>query len=183
VSSSLVLGLGNRLSGADAFGPAVIEWLRGAVDLPLSVQLVDAHTDLLAYIDRFAHYDHVILVDTVLATSRHGIAVFDEKTFSAWEDRFTGAHELSPLTVVKLFRRLNAGPERAGLHGSGLSGPAAGAQSPGLPEITLVAHVVRDDDFRRAPTQSEIAAGAAAVRRVLSAHVPTMPLGSLPSLI
>lgn len=170
MSSSLVLGLGNPLSGADAFGPAVIDWLRCAVDLPPTVELVDAHTDLLAYLYQFGHHDHVILVDTVLAeTGSGGVQIFDEATFSKWDDGSRGAHELSPLTAVKLFRRMHAGAESPALRVS--------------PRITLVAHVVREQDFRRLPTHNEIAAGATAVRRALSAAAPTVPLGSLPSLL
>jgi hydrogenase maturation protease len=152
MSSALVLGLGNRLSGADAFGPAVVESLRGAADLPPSVRLVDAHTDLLAYIDQFAQYDRVILVDAVISKTGGGVTIYDEGTFLGWADSSQGAHELSPLMAVKLFRQL---------------GPRQG------PEITLVAHVIRDDDFRRAPTDHELAAGVAAVRRVLSGRAST----------
>ena len=150
MSSALVLGLGNSLSGADAFGPAVVESLRGAADLPSSVRLIDAHTDLLAYIDQFAQYDRVILVDAVISPSEGGVATCDERAFSGWDDSSPGAHELSPLMAVKLFRRL---------------GPSQG------PEITLVAHLILEDDFRRPPTNSEIAAGVAAVRALIAGRV------------
>lgn len=152
MSSALVLGLGNRLSGADAFGPAVVESLRGAADLPRSVRLVDAHTDLLAYIDQFGQYDRVILVDAVISKTGGGVTIYDEKTFLGWDDSSPGAHELSPLMAVKLFRQLG--------------------QSPG-PAITLVAHVIHDDDFPRPPTDSEVSAGVTAVRRVLIAGGPS----------
>jgi Ni,Fe-hydrogenase maturation factor len=62
----LVLGLGNRLVGEDGFGSAVIEMLRGRPDLPAAVDLVDAHTDLLAQVETLASYDEVVLVDVVV---------------------------------------------------------------------------------------------------------------------
>jgi hydrogenase maturation protease len=150
MSSSLVLGLGNRLSGADGFGPAVLEALRGSADLPASVCLIDAHTDLLAYLDRFAEFDRVILVDTVISTTGNRVTVYDEDTFSGWDDSSPGAHELSPLAAVKLFRQLRT---------------SAGERS--RPVITLVAHVIGAEDFSQPPTETDIAAGGAAVRRVL----------------
>jgi hypothetical protein len=101
-------------------------------------------------------------VDAVISTTGGGVAIYDERTFSAWEDTSRGAHELSPLMAVKLFRRWHRDEP---------------------PLITLVANVVREDDFRRLPTHNELAAGATAVRRVLSAQATTAPLGSLPSLL
>lgn len=170
VANSLVLGLGNRLSGADAFGPAVIEWLRDADECQPGVELVDAHTDLLAYMDRFVEYEQVVLVDVALTCGHHGregftglpasaggrVAVIAEELFSTWDARSRGAHELSPLMVVKLFRLLHN----------------AGGSPPGPPTISLVAHLVAEGGFRRRPTQGEIEAGAAAVRRVVHAPEP-----------
>jgi len=65
----LVLGLGNRLVGEDGFGSAVIEMLRRRPDLPANVDLVDAHTDLLAHLETIASYDEVVLVDVVVGAS------------------------------------------------------------------------------------------------------------------
>jgi hypothetical protein len=76
----LVLGLGNPLAGADGFGPAVIARLRRAA-WPDGADFVDAHTDLLAHLHRFEHFDRVVLVDTVL-DDRGGVAVIDEAEFS-----------------------------------------------------------------------------------------------------
>lgn len=169
MSSGLVLGLGNRLSGADAFGPAVVESLRGAADLPRSVRLVDAHTDLLAYIDQFAQYDRVILVDAVISKTGGGVTIYDEETFLGWDDSSQGAHELSPLMAVKLFRQLR----RPGPSGSGAAVPGSLTSADlSIPTITLVANVIRDHDFGRGPTDNELAAGVAAVRRVLSGQAP-----------
>lgn len=163
--NSLVLGLGNPLSGADAFGPAVVERLRDAEDIPSGVELVDAETDLLAYMDQFAERDRVVLVDTVLAPDSRvldgaasppgpagqQVAVFPEEVFSTWDDRSHGAHELSPLMAVKLFRQLQR--------------PDAGKRPP---VILLVAHVVSEQDFQRPPSDAEIDAGAEAIRQLVN---------------
>jgi hydrogenase maturation protease len=148
----LVLGLGNPLADADGFGPAVIEELRASGDLPPQVELVDVHTDLLGFIDRFAGRDHVILVDAMIASNDWGIGVFSEETFSTWDERSTGVHGLSALTAVKLFRRLQTG----------------GAPPFANPRITLVAHLVDEADFSRAPGPEAVRAGAQTVRFVLA---------------
>jgi Ni,Fe-hydrogenase maturation factor len=62
----LVLGLGNRLVGDDGFGSAVIEMLRARPGLPANVELVDAHTDVLAHVETLGSYDDVVLVDVVI---------------------------------------------------------------------------------------------------------------------
>ncbi len=151
-ANSLVLGLGNPLAGADGFGPAVIERLRASGDLPAGVELVDAHTDLLGCIDRFPGCDHVVLVDAVIASTDRGIGVFTEETFSSWNDRSTDVHGLSALTAVRLFRQLHAG--RAARFTN--------------PRITLVAHLVNEADFSRAPQPDAVRAGAETVRFVLT---------------
>lgn len=148
----LVLGLGNPLADADGFGPAVIEELRASGDLPPQVELVDVHTDLLGFIDRFAGRDHVILVDAMIASNDWGIGVFSEETFSTWDARSTGVHGLSALTAVKLFRQLQ----------TGAAPPFAN------PRITLVAHLVHEADFSRSPEPESVRAGAQTVRFVLA---------------
>ena len=102
----LVAALGNPQQGADGFGPAVADRLRRTRALPDTVDLVDAHTDLLAHLDRFADYDRVVLVDAVLDSGRAGVAVFDEDALARWDERAPGCHSLSPLVAVKLFRQL-----------------------------------------------------------------------------
>lgn len=149
----LVLGLGNPLADADGFGPAVIEYLRTMNGLPPGVELIDVHTDLLGHIDRFAGRDHVILVDAMIASNDWGIGVFSEETFSTWEERTTGVHAFSALTAVKLFRRLQP-PETAARFAN--------------PRITLVAHLVNEADFSRAPEPAAVRAGAQTVRFVLA---------------
>jgi hydrogenase maturation protease len=100
----LVLGIGNPLQGADGFGPAVIERLRTLAPGD-GVRLVDAGTDLLGEIDRFAAYDHIVLVDAIVGADP-GVQIVEEQTFSGWDDRSPSCHTLSPLLALKLFRQL-----------------------------------------------------------------------------
>lgn len=146
----LVLGLGNRLSGADAFGPEVAERLRQS-GLPGSVDVVDADTDLFAFLDRFPAYDHVVLVDAVIGSGEARVTVVEEETFRQWPDDSPSAHELSPVMCVKLFRALQ-GEDRAD-----------------RPVITLVTLVVHEDQFRDAPARADIESGAAVVRGLVGA--------------
>ena len=109
---TLVIGLGNPLSGDDGFGAEVIERLRHTRELRGAVDLLDAHTDLLGHMDRFAGYDQVILVDTVLDAGRSGeVVTCEEKGFIGWPDFAATCHQISPLTAVKLFRRLQPGAQ------------------------------------------------------------------------
>jgi hydrogenase maturation protease len=152
-ASWLVLGLGNPLADADGFGPAVIDALRASPDLRGRVELDDVHSDLLNHIDRFAGRDRVLLVDAVLSATDSGVAVFEEEAFSAWDHHSTGAHAISALAAVKLFRRL--------YH-------PAGAPPFDRPHITLVAYLVHELDFSKPLTPEVIAAGAEAVRAALA---------------
>jgi len=103
----LVLGLGNPLLGEDGFGSAVIEMLRQRPDLPAAVDLVDAHTDLLAQVETLASYDEVVLVDVVIGAGHPGdVEVVDEETFMRWPETSPSCHQISPLLAVKLFRAL-----------------------------------------------------------------------------
>jgi len=142
----LVLGLGNRLVGEDGFGSAVIEMLRGRPDLPAAVDLVDAHTDLLAQVETLGAYDEVVLVDVVIGGHAGEIAVVDEETFMRWPESSPSCHQISPLLAVKLFRALH--PEAA-------------------TRITLVA--LHADELRAAPgvAASVVAAGGEAVLRLI----------------
>ena len=64
---TLLVGLGNPLSGDDGFGPCVLERLHAAgLDCVPDVSLVDAGTDLLNYIESFSEYDRVVLIDAIL---------------------------------------------------------------------------------------------------------------------
>ncbi len=152
-SKWLVLGLGNRLAGADGFGPAVVEELAAVGDLPHGVELVDAHADLLGSLDRFEGRDQVVLVDAVLDANGSGVGVFEEDVFSRWETRSTGVHGLSAIMAVKLFRRLQ---------------PPADPALPGRPCITLVACRVTEAHFLRPLDPAIVEAGADAVRGVLA---------------
>jgi len=164
----LVLGLGNRLVGEDGFGSAVIEMLRRRPDLPANVDLVDAHTDLLAQLETLASYEEVVLVDVVVgasgtpkpdvapsAESGEGgshpgdVAVIDEETFSGWPETSPSSHQISPLLAVKLFRALH--PEAA-------------------TRITLVALYADDIRAESVIAPSVVAAGGEAVVRLISGH-------------
>jgi hypothetical protein len=167
MSKSLVLGLGNPLAGADAFGHAVVKALRDSVEPPAGVDIIDANTDLLLYIDRFVERERVVLVDAVLADpdgveggpwpdpEHNRVGIFEEEVFSTWNDRSSGAHELSPLMAVKLFRLMHAFDPHAG-----------------LPAISLVAYLVREEEFGEPPGPDVIAEGTAAVRRAVGTARP-----------
>jgi hydrogenase maturation protease len=144
----LVLGVGNPLVGEDGFGGAVIEWLRRRPDLPAGVDLVDAHTDLLAQVETLGSYDEVVLVDVVVGAGAAGkIAVVDEETFMRWPEDSAGSHQISPLLALKLFRALH--PQSA-------------------TRLTLIA--LHTDALRAAPgvAMSAVVAGGQAVLRLLS---------------
>ena len=102
----LILGLGNRLLGDDGFGAAVVSALRRR-GCDASADVRCAGTDLLDEIESFHRYEEVILVDAVLGAGTPGtVAVLDESIFGAWTERSEGAHQMSPLLAVKIFRRL-----------------------------------------------------------------------------
>ena len=89
---TLVVGLGNPLSGDDCFGARVVELLQrnGTAFLP-GVSLMDAHTDLLNHIGDFAGCDRVVLVDAILdpegKLGRPGrVLVLNEEAFLSWPD-------------------------------------------------------------------------------------------------
>lgn len=155
MSNWLVLGVGNPFSGADAFGPAVVARLCAGSPMP-GVDVVDAGTDLLGWIARFADYDHVVLVDAVALDDRtdappaRSVATVAEEALAAWNACSPGAHEMSPLAAVRLFRTLQRG---------------AGGQR--APSIQLVGLFVAETDFARSAGDAEIAAGAAAVRQLV----------------
>jgi hydrogenase maturation protease len=146
-SKWLVAALGNPLQGPDGFGPAVADRLRGARGLPDGVDLIDAHTDLLTHLDRFAQYDGVVLVDAVLGGASGQVAVVDEETFSRWDEHSPGSHSVSPLVAVKLFRQLY---------------PTSRTR------IALVALYVDKLRFGTGVSDSAVEAGALAVTRLVS---------------
>ena len=154
----LVLGLGNPLLGDDGFGSAVIELLRQRPELSAAVDLVDAHTDLLAQVETLGSYDEVVLVDVVIGAGRPGdVEVVDEETFMRWPETSPSCHQISPLLAVKLFRALQ---------------PQAATR------ITLVA--LHADAVRAAPgvAASVVAAGGEAVVGIINMERPTPIRGS-----
>ena len=145
MARALVLGLGNRLSGADAFGPAVLDQL-GRAGVPVGIDAIEAGTDLLRHIDRFADYDAVVLIDAVVGGEDRRIEIIPERTFETWDARLRSAHELSAVGCVTLFRALQ---------------PRTGDTA--KPVITLVALMTPEEDFGCRPTPAEVDEAAAAV--------------------
>jgi hydrogenase maturation protease len=151
---TLILGLGNPLSGDDCFGPQVLELLHqnGTGSLP-GISLIDAHTDLLNHLEDFAGCEHVLLIDTILDPENKlgqsgQIAVLNEAEFLSWSETSPSVHQMSPLLAVKLFRQLY---------------PEAKTQ------ITLIGLLV--DQLTHAPiyaTADRIHAAAATVQNCLS---------------
>jgi hydrogenase maturation protease len=107
---TLIIGLGNPLSGDDGFGSRVLVLLEQTA-LPPNVELKDAHTDLLGHIDNFAECDRILLIDAVLDPDKKlgqtgRVALFYEDAFLSWPESSSGVHQMSPLLAVKLFRQL-----------------------------------------------------------------------------
>jgi hydrogenase maturation protease len=105
-SRRLVVSVGNPLAGDDGIGPAVTLALAERGDLS-GADILDAGTDLLAHVDALARYDEVFLIDAVIDPSRVGeVSVVEQETLLAWPERSPGAHAISPLVAIKLFRAL-----------------------------------------------------------------------------
>jgi hydrogenase maturation protease len=111
--TTLILGLGNPLSGDDIFGPKALEQLRQSEPkLPPSITLIDAHTDLLNHIEDFTKYDSVLLIDAILdPEGKLGepgkVVVLDESKLQSLPETSSSIHQMSPLLAVKLFRTLH----------------------------------------------------------------------------
>ena len=108
---TLLVALGNPLSGDDGFGPLVLEQLQAGTDLKPAVTFLDAGTDLLNHIEGFAGYDRVLLIDAILdPEAKLGppgrVAVVEESGFLSWSEASGGVHQISPLIGIKLFRTL-----------------------------------------------------------------------------
>jgi len=110
--TTLILGLGNPLSGDDGFGVRVVELLsQNLTGLPPGTLVEDAGTDLLNRLEDFARFSRVVLIDAVLdSPARLGppgrIALFREEEILAWPEDSPGAHQITPLLAIKLFRVL-----------------------------------------------------------------------------
>lgn len=103
----LVLGLGNPLSGDDAFGLEVVALLERDPDVASVADVATAGADLLAWLDVFPRYDRVLLMDLVLDPERAGaVRCLEESELDAWTHDSPSAHAMSPLLAWRLFRRL-----------------------------------------------------------------------------
>lgn len=103
----LVLGLGNPLVGDDAFGLEVAARLAKDYEVTQAAEVVQAGTDILAWVDEFSHYEEVILIDAVLDPERAGKTItFTEADLAAWPHDISSCHAVSPLAAWRLFRTL-----------------------------------------------------------------------------
>ena len=109
---TLILGLGNPLSGDDGFGARVLEVLQqNKTEFLPGVSLINAFTDLLNHIETFAAYDRVVLIDAILdpenKLGQPGLIVtLREKEFISWSESSSSVHQMSPILAVRLFRQL-----------------------------------------------------------------------------
>lgn len=104
----LVLGLGNPLVGDDAFGLEVAARLARDYEVTQAAEVVQAGTDILAWVDEFSHYEEVILIDAVLDPERVGKTItFTEADLAAWPHDIPSCHAVSPLAAWRLFRTLS----------------------------------------------------------------------------
>ncbi len=99
------------MSRDDAFGVLVLDKLAEGQSSDSPADLLLADTDLVGHIHRFQDYSRVILVDTLLDPDRRvgrqgEVVVVDEEVLMSWPETSQGAHQLSPLVAVKLFKRL-----------------------------------------------------------------------------
>ncbi len=150
---TLILGLGNPLSGDDRFGAQVLELLhKNRIELSPGISLADAHTDLLNHIESFSEYDHIVLIDAVLdPEGKLGepgrILTVSEEAFLSWPETSQSVHQMSPLLAIKLFRVMH---------------PAAQTQ------ITLVGLLVdRIDMVPHYVTPESVQKGAAAIQALI----------------
>ena len=110
--TTLILGLGNPLSGDDGFGAQVLELIRQSRgSFPPGTSVVDAHTDLLNHLENFAAYEHAVLIDAILdpegKLGKPGqVVILREEEFLSWSEDSSNVHQMSPLLAVKLFRQL-----------------------------------------------------------------------------
>jgi hydrogenase maturation protease len=107
---TIIIGLGNPLSGDDGFGSRVLDLLE-KTDFHPDVDFKDDPTDLLGIIDNFADYDRVLLIDAILDPERKlgrtgQVVVLGEDAFLSWPKSSQRVHQMSPLLAVRLFRKL-----------------------------------------------------------------------------
>lgn len=81
---TIVLGIGNVLTGDDAFGPTVVKTLEATWELPPDVEALDAGTPGMDLVALAADADRVIVVDTVLSDGPPGtLRVYDREQLLA----------------------------------------------------------------------------------------------------
>ncbi len=109
---NLVIGLGSLLSRDDAFGPLVLDRIARTEQGRLQdTDLLGADTDLMGWVEEFTKHSRLILVDAVLDPEGQfgapgDVVVLEEESFTALPESSPGAHQISPLTAIKLFRTL-----------------------------------------------------------------------------
>jgi hydrogenase maturation protease len=114
-------------------------------------QLLDGATDLLAYVDRFAAFDLVVLVDAILGPAPRELLILPEDAFDAWPVHATSAHQVSPLVTLRLFRTLEPRSKT---------------------RFVLVGLRVPEEAFSADVSVADAQAGAEAVLRALSGEFP-----------
>ena len=105
---ALSVAVGNELCGKDSFGARVLARLRDEPELVECADLLLAHTDLLAQIERFSDYSEVVMLDAVLAPGQEGqVLLFEEQELFSWPADAPSGHQVSPLLALRLFRALH----------------------------------------------------------------------------
>lgn len=78
---TVVIGIGNVLTGDDAFGPTVVKTLEAQFELPDGVEALDAGTPGMDLVALAAGAARVVVVDTVLSDGPPGtLRVYDRET-------------------------------------------------------------------------------------------------------
>src|SRR6516225_9121891 len=108
---ALVVGIGNRDRGDDAFGPAVAHRLMGRV--PSTVRILERSGDVLALIEDWDGIPSVIVIDAMAPSSEPGQVHRFELTDSPLPIGFapSSSHALGVAETVELARNLGLLPQ------------------------------------------------------------------------